>query len=470
MVVSHMVPAHSLNASAARLRTRQRSGLLCEFGARQQALTRLDGAIRRAETEIIDALTRDFRKPTFESYSTEIAFIRGEIAQTQRHLKRWMRPRRASTPLFLQPATSRVEFEPWGSVLIIAPWNYPFQLALAPVISALAAGNTIMLKPSELAPHTATVIESIVAAAFPNGEVETAIGGAEVARDLLDQQWDHIFFTGSTRVGRLVYQAAAKYLTPVVLELGGKSPCVVAADAELKTTARRIVWGKCVNAGQTCIAPDYVLVDNQIKDKLCTALSHEIERAYGPSPLESEDYASLISDNHFSRLAGFLKQGSKEGRIFSGGRSDPAGRRIEPTIIRDPSPESPIMQEEIFGPILPVLGFDHIGEAESIIARNPNPLALYYFSRDRKAASRFLKRVPSGGAAINDTVMQVGNTALPFGGRGASGVGLYHGRWGFESFSHKKGVFSQSLLLDPPLRYAPYSERQLSIIRKVLGF
>ncbi len=461
--------AHSLNASAERLRARQHSGILCEQGARTKALTRLDEAVQRAETELLDALRRDFRKPRFESYSTEIAFIRNEIRQTQRNLKRWMRPRRVATPLFLQPASSRVEYEPWGAVLIIAPWNYPFQLALAPVISALAAGNTVLLKPSELAPHTATVIESMVAAAFPDGEVETAVGGTEVAQELLRQQWDHIFFTGSTRVGKLVYKAAAEHLTPVVLELGGKSPCVVAADAELKTTARRVVWGKCVNAGQTCIAPDYLLVDNQIKDALCAALAAEITRAYGPAPLESDDFASIISDDHFRRLEGFLREGTREGHIFSGGRCDPATRRVEPTILRDISPQSPIMQEEIFGPILPVLGFDHIGEAEAIIARNPNPLALYYFSRDRKAASRFLKRVPSGGAAINDTVMQVGNAALPFGGRGSSGVGLYHGRWGFETFSHKKGVFSQSLLLDPPLRYAPYSARQLSIIRKVLG-
>jgi aldehyde dehydrogenase (NAD+) len=461
-----METALSIESSAERLRDRQRSGLLCELTARQNALTRLDSAIQMAEQDIIDALARDFRKPPFESYSTEIAFIRSEISQTRRRLRRWMRPRRTATPLFLKPASSRIEFEPWGAVLIIAPWNYPFQLALAPVISALAAGNTVLLKPSELTPHTATVIESIVAAAFPDGEVETAGGGADVAQQLLNQRWDLIFFTGSTRVGRLVYESAAKHLTPVVLELGGKSPCVVAADAELKTAARRIVWGKCVNAGQTCIAPDYILVDNRIKDKLCTALAQEIERAYGSSPLESEDYASIITDDHFKRLERLLADGS----IFSGGVSNSQSRRIEPTILLDPSPESPIMQEEIFGPILPLLGFDHIGEAETLIARNPNPLALYYFSRDRKAASRFLKRVPSGGAAINDTVMHVANPALPFGGRGTSGVGHYHGQWGFETFSHKKGVLSQSLLLDPPLRYAPYSNRQLCIIRKVLGF
>ena len=461
-----METALSIESSAERLRARQRSGLLCEVTARQNALTRLDSAIQTAEKDIIEALTQDFRKPPFESYSTEIAFIRSEISQTRRRLKRWMRPRRAATPLFLKPASSRIEFEPWGAVLIIAPWNYPFQLALAPVISALAAGNTVLLKPSELTPHTTTVIESIVAAAFPDGEVETAVGGADVAQQLLDQRWDLIFFTGSTRVGRLVYQSAAKHLTPVVLELGGKSPCVVAADSELKTAARRIVWGKCVNAGQTCIAPDYILVDNRIKDKLCTALAQEIERAYGPAPLESDDYASIITDDHFQRLERLLADGS----IFSGGVCDSKSRRIEPTILLDPSPESPIMQEEIFGPILPVLGFNHIGEAEALIAQNPNPLALYYFSRDRKAASRFLKRVPSGGAAINDTIMHVANPALPFGGRGTSGVGHYHGQWGFETFSHKKGVLSQSLFLDPPLRYAPYSNRQLSIMRKALGF
>jgi len=460
-----MVSAHSLDTAAERLRARQQSGILCEHAARNKALTRLEQAVQSAESDILTALSRDFRKPYFESYSTEIAFIRSEIRQTQKHLKRWMRPRRAATPLFLQPASSRVEYEPWGAVLIMSPWNYPFQLALAPLISAIAAGNTVLLKPSELAPHTATVVESVIAAAFPDGEVETAVGGAEVAQELLDQQWDHIFFTGSTRVGKLVYQAAAKHLTPVVLELGGKSPCVVAADADLKTTARRIVWGKCVNAGQTCIAPDYVLVDNQIKDKLCTALAAEITRAYGPAPLESEDYASLISDEHYKRLEGFLGDGS----IVSGGACDAATRRIEPTVLLDPSPQSPVMQEEIFGPILPVIGFDHIGEAEALIARNPNPLALYFFSRDRKAASRFLKRVPSGGAAINDTVMQVGNAALPFGGRGTSGIGQYHGQWGFETFSHKKGVLSQSLLIDPPVRYAPYSARQLSVIRKLLG-
>lgn len=460
-----MVPAHSLKSSAQRLRDRQQSGILCERTARNAALTRLEKAIQAAETDLLTALSRDFRKPYFESYSTEIGFIRSEIRQARKRLKRWMRPQRAATPLFLQPASSRVEFEPWGAVLIMSPWNYPFQLALAPLISALAAGNTVLLKPSELAPHTATVVESIIASAFPDGEVETIVGGAEVAQDLLDQQWDLIFFTGSTRVGKLVYKAAAEHLTPVVLELGGKSPCVVAADAKLSSAARRIVWGKCVNAGQTCIAPDYILVDNHIKDQLCTALSEEITRAYGPAPLESEDYASLISDDHYKRLEQLLADGS----IFSGGAYNAATRRIEPTILLDPSPESSVMQEEIFGPILPVIGFDHIGEAEAHIARNPNPLALYYFGRDRKAASRFLKRVPSGGAAINDTVMQVGNPALPFGGRGNSGIGQYHGQWGFETFSHKKGVFSQSLLIDPPVRYAPYSARQLSIIRKLLG-
>ncbi|PKO15940.1 MAG: aldehyde dehydrogenase family protein [Chloroflexi bacterium HGW-Chloroflexi-10] len=429
-----------------------RSGKTLEIDFRKEMLRRLLERIREFTPQLLQALKDDLAKSETEAYGGEIGFVIEEIEYTLRHLPGWTSPQRIRTPLLHFWGSSRIYSEPYGRVLIIAPWNYPFQLLFSPLVGALAAGNCIILKPSELAPHTAAVMEELVNAWFDPGLVCVVNGGAETAKALLAEAFDKIFFTGSPRVGKLVMQAAAEHLTPVTLELGGKSPAIVEASADLPVAARRILWGKFFNAGQTCVAPDYVLVQNSVKGRFLALMQETLRLFYGDNPQSSPDYARMINDIHFQRLVGLIDPD----KVYYGGQADAAERYIAPTLLENVTLEDAVMGEEIFGPILPVLGFDTLEEAMAIIAQRPNPLALYLFTRDQQVEKRVLREVPFGGGCINDTLSQVFNEEMPFGGRGSSGMGAYHGHYSFEAFSHAKGVVRRANWPDIPIRYAPY--------------
>lgn len=462
-------PARSTTAlpPAAAVADAQRSflrrGLTREIGFRAKQLAALRSMIVRHEDDILQALQRDLGRPMAEGYATEIAIVLHEIDVALTNLASWARPRRVRTPLILFPGSSWVYPEPYGSVLIIAPWNYPFQLAISPLVAALAAGNSAVVKPSEAAPHTSRLIAKMISEEFDPSCVTAIEGGVEETKVLLEQRFDYIFFTGGTRVGKLIMAAAAQHLTPVTLELGGKNPCIVDASADLDTAARRIAWGKFVNAGQTCIAPDFVLVDKAIKPALLTRLSKAIAAFYGAEPKTSPDFGRIINDHHFERLRVLLGDGT----IVTGGRIDAAERYIAPTIIDGISWDDAIMQEEIFGPILPVLEFDELETALDLLEARPKPLALYFFSEDRRRHEEVLRRLSSGGACINDTFAQLVNLRLPFGGVGDSGMGSYHGHAGFKTFSHSRSVVKRSTWIDPGLKYPPY-RTPLSILRRVI--
>jgi aldehyde dehydrogenase (NAD+) len=355
-----------------------------------------------------------------------------------------------------------------GCVLVIGPWNYPFQLTLQPLVSALAAGNAVVLKPSEHAPHTAELIARLMPLAFPSELVQVVTGDGAVAAELLQQRFDHVFFTGGARVGRLVLAAAAPHLTPVTLELGGKSPAIVLDDADLAVTARRLVWGKVLNAGQTCIAPDHLLVTPGVREPLIAAMAEALGSFYGKDPLASPDLGAIVNAAQFERLQGLLEGARNRGQVLLGGRSDPARRRLEPTLVAVESADDPLMQEEIFGPILPVLTVPHLEAALAQVRSRPKPLALYLFSNDAAAQHRTLTSTSSGGVCFNDVVMQAGVAGLPFGGVGESGMGTYHGRAGFLTFSHQRSVLQRPFWLDLPFRYPPYAGK-LGLVKRLLG-
>ena len=439
------------------------SGATRSYEFRVQQLRRLRDAVQRYEPEIMTALKEDLGKPDLEAYAGEVGFVYAELRHVLKELKTWMRPKRVPTPLTLQPSSSFVISEPLGRVLIISPWNYPFQLLIAPLIGALAAGNCAVLKPSELAPYTAQVVERLIGDVFPREYVAVVQGGVEVAQALLARKWDHIFFTGSTSVGRIVARAAAEHLTPVTLELGGKSPCIVDRETDLDVTARRIAWGKFFNAGQTCVAPDYLLVDASIKEPLLERLVRQIGEFFGPDPAQSEDYARIISVRHFDRLVGLME----DGRLVTGGQHDRTSRYIAPTIIDEPPLSSPVMQEEIFGPILPVLTYRTLDEAIHIVRQFPKPLALYLFSNSEATQQRILSELSFGGGCINNTLMHLSNPYLPFGGVGASGMGAYHGKYSFETFSHRKSIVRSTQAIDPKVVYQPYKGK-LKLVRLLL--
>jgi aldehyde dehydrogenase (NAD+) len=424
---------------------------------RLEQLNRLEALLNEERPALFEALAADLGKPALEAHG-ELALVRQELALARRRLRSWMRPRRRSIPLWAQPGQASVVAEPLGCVLIIAPWNYPFQLCLKPLVSALAAGNSAVVKPSELAPATAALIARAVTRHFPPEIVQVVCGDGAVAAGLLEERFDHIHFTGSGRVGRLVMAAAARHLTPVTLELGGKSPAIVLADADLAVTARRLLWGKGANAGQTCVAPDHLLVVPEVRERLLAAMAAEIGRFYGDDPLASPDLGRIVNQAHFTRLWTLLEGARREGRLLLGGSSDPERLRIEPTVVtvRDPQTD-PLMQEELFGPLLPVLEVADLEEALDRIRGGPAPLALYLFSRSEAAARRLLVASHSGTVAINDVVIQAGLASLPFGGVGESGMGHAHGEEGFLAFSHRRSVLRRPFALDAPLRYPPYA-------------
>jgi len=440
------------------------TGRTLEADFRRESLRKLADSIRKHELEILEALRQDLGKCETEAFIGEVAFSLDEIKFTLKHLNGWMKPRRVSTPLVQAVGSSYIHQEPLGVVLIIGPWNYPFQLLIAPLIGALAAGNCAIVKPSELAPATSKVTAKVLRDAFDESFVATVEGGIEASQALLAQRFDHIFFTGGTAVGKVVMTAAAKYLTPVTLELGGKSPCVVDKETDIEVSARRIVWGKFFNAGQTCVAPDYLLLPRGKSAEFLSSMKKQVESFFGPVPLESPDYGRIISERHYSRLKSFLS----DGKVFLGGKFDDAQRFLAPTVLVDVKWEDRVMQEEIFGPILPVLEYDDLGEAIARINARPKPLAFYFFSSNAANQDRVVKEIPFGGGCINDTLTHLTNPRLPFGGVGESGMGNYHGKYSFQTFSHAKSVFRKKFFPDLLLRYPPYGDK-LRFLRRLFG-
>ena len=419
--------------------------------------------IKRFEPQILEALRSDLGKSAEKSYMSEIGMCLTEIRHTARHLREWSRPQRVPTPLMHFPGSSRIVREPRGVCLIIAPWNYPFLLAVGPMIPAIAGGNCVTLKPSEYAPATSAVLEKILDVCFEGRFCRTVTGGAEVSAAETARPYDMIFFTGSTAVGRKVMAAAAQNLTPVVLELGGKSPCIVDETADLPVAAARIIWGKCLNSGQTCVAPDYVLVARSRKDALIREMQKAICRFYGEDPCENSAYPRIVNERHFDRLAAMLPEDPAVG-----GRVDRESFKIEPTLIETTlNDQSPLMTEEIFGPLLPIMPYDNIHEALGYILSRPRPLALYLFSRNRKLQRRVVETIPFGGGCINDTISHITTPYLPFGGTGDSGMGAYHGRYGYETFTHAKSILSKPFRPDLPVRYPPLTGK-LGLLHKTL--
>ena len=431
---------------------------------RLEALRRLRQVLRDHEKALCEALREDLHKSESETYLTEIGPVLGEIGDHIRHLKRWMRGRTVPTPWTMMPSRSRIEPEPLGTALIVAPWNYPVQLLLSPLAGALSAGCCAVLKSSPLVPRTEAVLAGIVAAAFDPSHVSFVKGGADRVTALLERRFDYIFFTGSPDFGRVVMEAASRHLTPVTLELGGKSPCIVGADADIPVAARRIVWGKLLNAGQTCIAPDYLLVHERCRDRLVAEMKRTVRAFYGPDPRQSPDYPRIVTPQAVQRLEELIR--TSGGKVLFGGETDPSARYVAPTLIADPDDDSPLMTREIFGPVLPVKTFAEIGEAIGYVNAREKPLALYYFGR-RDEARRVLRSTSSGGACVNDTVMHIANRRLPFGGVGRSGIGSYHGRLTFEAFSHLRAVVRAPARPDIPLRYPPF--RRPGLFRRLFG-
>lgn len=437
------------------------SGVTLPLSARREALHALGQAIRLHERDIAAALAADLNKSPAESYMCEIGMTLSELRYVERHLNRWARDRSVPTPLSQFHAKSFTVCDPYGVVLIMSPWNYPFLLTLEPLIGAIAAGNCCIVKPSAYSPATSALIQRLLSQCFPPEYVAVVEGGRAENQALLEQKFDYIFFTGSVAVGKEVMAKASVHLTPVTLELGGKSPCVVDRSAKLDLAAKRLVFGKLLNCGQTCVAPDYVLIDKEIKDDFLAALKKWMSAMYGSDPLDNQGYVRMINRKHFDRVMGLIDPE----KVVYGGQGDPETLKIQPTILDHVSPEDPVMQEEIFGPVLPILTYNSLDEAVDFINGRPHPLALYLFSEDKSVQERFLRRVPFGGGCINDTIIHLASSRLGFGGVGDSGMGSYHGKKSFETFSRRKSIVKKSTWLDLPIRYAPYSPKQEKLLR-----
>lgn len=425
-----------------------------DISFRKEQLKKLSKAIKSYESDILEALYTDLGKNKVEAYATEIGITLKSIKNARKELKNWTKTKNVDTPLYLFPTKSYIKKEPYGTVLIIAPFNYPFQLVFEPLIGAIAAGNTAIIKPSELTPNVARVIKRLINETFDANYIEVIEGGIEETQTLIHLPFDYVFFTGSENVGKIVYQAASENLVPVTLEMGGKSPVIVDETANIKVASERICFGKFTNAGQTCVAPDYILVHESVKDDLITALSKTLREFYGQNIQQSPDYGRIVNLKHYHRLTSLLN--SEQMNIVFGGHSDEDERYIEPTLLDHVTSDSAIMQEEIFGPILPILTYQSLDEAIAFIHQRPKPLSLYLFSEDENATQRVINELSFGGGAINDTLMHLANPKLPFGGVGVSGMGRYHGKYSFDTFTHEKSYIFKSTRLESGVHLPPY--------------
>jgi len=441
------------------------SGNTQSYAFRKEQLNRLKSSILKHEQDLYDALYTDLKKSPEEVWVTETGMVISELNTAIKKLSKWMKPKRVSTNLLNLPSRSRILSEPLGVVLIIAPWNYPFQLLINPLIGTIAAGNCVVLKPSEFAPATDAVMKKIIEETFPKEYILYVQGdGAAVIPEMMNNfTFDHVFYTGSTAVGKIIYKMAADKLTPVTLELGGKSPCVVESDANIKVAARRIAMTKFSNAGQMCVAPDYVLVHESVKEKFIGSMKESIENFFSSTPEESYNYGKIINAKQFDRLNNYLQQG----KVAHGGRTDKEKLFIEPTLLTDVSMNADVMKDEIFGPILPIFSFNEKEEALKIIQQHPNPLSFYVYTSNSTKESDWLKAVPAGGSCVNNSSWHLTNHNLPFGGRGFSGIGNYHGHFSFDTFSHKKAVMKTPTWFDPNIKYPPFKGK-LNLFKKVI--
>ena len=435
-----------------------------EVNFRIETLKKLKHLLKENEDKLYTAIYSDFKKSEFETYLTEISLIYNEINDSINNLKKWSKRKRVRTNLANFPAKSYIIPEPLGTILVISAWNYPILIALTPVISAIAAGNTVVLKPSEIPNNTSKILSQLINSNFDAKYLTVIEGGVETTTELLKQKFDKIFFTGSTNVGKIIYKAAAENLTPVTLELGGKSPTFILKDCDIKLTAKRIVWAKFLNAGQTCIAPDYLLVEKEIKEKLLDALKTEIELAYPLSNTINENYVQIINDAHFQRLTNLIPKD----KIYFGGEQNASERIIQPTLLQNISFEDLIMKEEIFGPLLPVISFDNLDDVISKVKKKEKPLALYIYSKHKKIINKILNEISFGGGAINESLVHLSNPNLPFGGVGASGIGSYHSKAGFDTFTHYKSILHKSFLFEPSIKYLPFTKLKRRILKMLL--
>lgn len=460
-----MTIASTITDKLIALRRHFDAGATKSYPSRIRQLDKLKTAILDHEEELYSALNMDLRKSKEEAWVTELGLVLSELRTAKDHLRQWMAPKRVGTNLLNLPSRSRIMSEPLGVVLIIAPWNYPFQLLINPLVGAIAAGNCVVLKPSEFAPATAAVMRKVIEDSFLQEEVLFVEGeGSETIPAMMNNfTFDHVFYTGSTSVGKIIYKLAAERLVPVTLELGGKSPAVVESDANIKVAARRIAIAKFSNSGQMCVAPDYVLVHASKLDELIAALKESINHFFGERPEESYSYGKMINEKQFDRVAGYLSQGE----IRQGGRKDRERLFIEPSILTGVSLDSPVMREEIFGPVLPIITFTEKEEAKAIIARNPNPLAFYVFTSSNRNETEWLEGIAFGGGCVNNASWHLTNHHLPFGGRGFSGTGKYHGKFSFDTFSHQKAVMKTPTWFDPSIKYPPFQGR-LNLFKKVI--
>ncbi len=445
-------------------RTFFQTGATLPLPARRAALKRLGEAVRAREADVSAALLSDLNKSPTESYMCEVGMTLSELGYVLRHLDHWAKDKLRPTPLAQFPAKSFTAADPYGVVLIMSPWNYPFLLAMEPLIGAIAAGNCCVVKPSAYSPAVSAVLRSLLAECFPAEFVTVVEGGRAENQALLDQKFDYIFFTGSTAVGKEVMAKAAAHLTPVTLELGGKSPCIVDTTAKLNLAAKRIVFGKLINCGQTCVAPDYLLIHRRVKDRFLAYVKRWITVMYGTNALDNDGYVRMVNQKHYDRVMSLIDLN----KVVFGGRGDPDTLKIQPTILDNVSPEDAVMQEEIFGPVLPVLTFDRVEEALDFVNTRPHPLALYLFSQDKQVQELFVRRASFGGGCINDTIIHLATSHMGFGGVGNSGMGSYHGRQSFDTFSHRKSIVQKSTLVDLPIRYAPYTPSKSKLLRLFL--
>ncbi|MBS3679646.1 aldehyde dehydrogenase [Ornithinibacillus massiliensis] len=434
-----------------------------DYRFRIDQLRKLRYMLEKYEKNIYQALRQDLNKSTFETFTTELGFLYNEIKHLEKNLKEWMKDEPVDAPLTHKGTKSYIRKEPYGVTLVISPWNYPLHLAIAPAIGAIAAGNTVIIKPSEYSPSTSSLLAKMVKETFDPSFLTVVEGAKETSEALLNQRLDYIFFTGSTPVGKIVMRKASEYLTPVTLELGGKSPVIVDRDANISITAKRIVWGKFLNAGQTCVAPDYIYVHCKMKDKLIKEMKKQIKKLYKKDALTNKDYVRIVNEKHFHRLSAYLSNGV----IAYGGNTDNEQLKIEPTILDQITWEDPVMQDEIFGPILPILTFETLDDAIADLKRREKPLALYYFGEKESNQEKVMTSLSFGGGCINDTLYHLANPNLPFGGVGSSGIGSYHGKYSFHTFSHQKSILKQTTKMDIPLRY-PGGKLAFSLIKKIL--